>query len=104
MAHFAKLDDNNKVLAVHVVNNNVITVDGNESEEAGIAFLSELHGHSSWKQTSYNGSFRRNFAGIGMNYLPELDAFIDPKCHEEATLDETTCQWNCTNAAHNLEA
>ncbi|CAB4148408.1 hypothetical protein UFOVP534_1, partial [uncultured Caudovirales phage] len=30
------------------------------------------------------------------------DAFIAPKCHEEATLDEATCQWNCTNEAHIL--
>ena len=68
MAHFAKLDDNNVVLAVHVVNNDVITIDGVESEQAGIDFLSNLHGHTKWKQTSYNGSFRKNYAGIGFIY------------------------------------
>ncbi len=46
MAHFAKLDENNKVLAVHVVVNDVIIIDGNESEQAGIDFLSGLHGHN----------------------------------------------------------
>jgi hypothetical protein len=45
MAHFAKLDENNKVLAVHVVVNDVITVDGVESEQVGIDFLTGLHGH-----------------------------------------------------------
>ena len=54
MAHFAKLDENNNVLEVHVVNNDVITIDGNESEQAGIEFLTELYGHTLWKQTSYN--------------------------------------------------
>ena len=39
MAHFAKLDESNSVLAVHVVNNDVITVDGSESEETGINSL-----------------------------------------------------------------
>jgi hypothetical protein len=46
MAHFAKLDKNNNVLAVHVVVNDVITVNGNESEQIGIDFLTGLHGHS----------------------------------------------------------
>jgi hypothetical protein len=102
MAHFAKLDDNNIVLAVHVVNNDVITVNGNESEQAGIEFLSGLHGHSKWKQTSYNGSFRKNYAGINYTYDQSRDAFIPPKCHEEAILNEDTCHWNCANEAHSL--
>jgi hypothetical protein len=93
MAHFAKLDDNNIVLAVHVVNNDVITIDGNESEQAGINFLTELHGHSSWKQTSYSASIRKNFAGIGMSYDASLDAFIPVKSWDSWILDETTCQW-----------
>jgi hypothetical protein len=78
MAHFAKLDDNNIVTDVHVVNNEVITVDGVESEQVGIDFLTQLHGHSNWKQTSYNGSFRGRFAGAGMSYDPVTDEFIVP--------------------------
>lgn len=93
MAHFAKLDDNNVVLAVHVVNNDVITVDGVESEQAGIDFLSDLHGHSSWKQTSYNGTIRKNYAGIGYTYDAGRDAFIAPQPYPSWTLNETTCQW-----------
>ena len=88
MAHFAKLDDNNVVLAVHVVNNDVITVDGAESEQAGINFLSDLHGHVNWKQTSYNGTFRKNYAGIGYTYDASRDAFI-----ASWILNETNCQW-----------
>lgn len=93
MAHFAKLDDNNVVLAVHVVNNDVITVDGAESEQAGIDFLTELHNHSSWKKTSYNGIIRKNYAGIGYTYDVGRDAFIPPKPYASWTLNETTCQW-----------
>lgn len=93
MAHFAKLDDNNVVLAVHVVNNDVITVDGVESEQAGIDFLSDLHGHSSWKQTSYNGTIRKNYAGIGYTYDAGRDAFIPPQPWASWNLNETTCTW-----------
>lgn len=93
MAHFAKLDENNVVLAVHVVNNDVITVDGNESEQAGIDFLTSLHGHTLWKQTSYNGNIRKNYAGIGYTYDAGRDAFIAPQPWASWTLNETTCQW-----------
>ena len=93
MAHFAKLDENNNVLAVHVVNNDVITIDGNESEQAGIDFLTSLHGHTLWKQTSYNGNIRKNYAGVGYTYDAGRDAFIPPMIWASWTLNETTCQW-----------
>jgi hypothetical protein len=93
MAHFAKLNEDNTVVAVHVVNNEVIVVDGVESEQAGIDFLTELHGHTLWKQTSYNGSFRKNYAGVGMKYDQTRDAFISNKPWESWILNETTCQW-----------
>jgi hypothetical protein len=93
MAHFAKLDENKNVLAVHVVVNDVITIDGNESEQAGIDFLTSLHGHTLWKQTSYNGTFRKNYAGIGYTYDYARDAFIPPKPYQSWILNENTCQW-----------
>jgi hypothetical protein len=96
MAHFAKLDENNYVLAVHVVNNEVITIDGVELEQAGVDFLASLHGHTKWKQTSYNGNIRKNYAGIGYTYDPIRDAFIGPKPiveGKEFVLNEDTCQW-----------
>ena len=93
MAHFAKLDGSNTVLAVHVISNDVITINGEESEQAGIDFLTSLHGHTMWKQTSYNGSFRKNYAGVGYTYDSERDAFIAPKPWTSWILNETTCQW-----------
>ena len=92
MAHFAKLDKNNNVLAVHVVVNDVITVNGNESEQIGIDFLTGLHGHSLWKQTSYNATIRKNYAGIGFTYDNIRDAFIPPKPFASWVLNEATCQ------------
>jgi hypothetical protein len=94
MAHFAKLDENNNVLAVHVVNNDVITINGSESEQVGIDFLTGLHGHSLWKQTSYNGTFRKNYAGIGYTYDSSRDAFIPPKPFNSWILNEATCLWD----------
>jgi hypothetical protein len=94
MAHFAKLDNNNTVITVHVVNNDVITIDGVESEQVGIDFLTSLHGHTNWKQTSYNGNIRKNYAGIGFTYDEQRDAFIPPKPEiGEWILDEETCLW-----------
>lgn len=89
MAHFAKLDDNNFVLAVHVVNNDVITIDGAESEQAGIDFLTGLHGHDKWKQTSYNNKIRKQYAGVGFTYNPDADVFIAPQPYPSWSLDQT---------------
>ena len=101
MAHFAKLDENNIVLEVNVVSNDAL--DASNEEASGIAFLTEWSGgYSNWKQTSYNGTFRKNYCGPGFTYDSERDAFIPPKCHDETTLNEDTCTWECTNAAHNL--
>jgi hypothetical protein len=93
MAHFAKLDGNNIVQEVLVVNNDVITVDGNESEQAGINFLSELTGHQNWKQTSYSGSFRKRFAAEGMVYDPTVNAFYDIKSFPSWVWDETELKY-----------
>lgn len=91
MAHFAKLDENNIVLEVNVVNNDVLTED---EEASGIAFLTEWSGgYSNWKQTSYNGNIRKNYAGIGYTYDEERDAFIPPKPEGNWILNEETCQW-----------
>ena len=95
MAHFAKLDENNNVIEVHVVNNNELLDDnGVELEEKGVAFLVNWSGgYLRWKQTSYNANFRKNYAGIGYTFDAARDAFIPPRPSEDATLDESTCQW-----------
>jgi hypothetical protein len=54
------------------------------------------------KRTSYSGSYRKNFAGIGYSYDESRDAFIAPKCHVIAVLDESTCRWTCTDSSHEI--
>ena len=89
MAHFAKLGVGNKVLRVSVVSNDVAV-----SEQAGIDFLNNLYGSRDvWKQTSYNGNIRKNFAGKGYKYDEDRDAFIAPKPFNSWTLNEDTCLW-----------
>lgn len=94
MAHFAKLDENNVVLSVHVVNNSELMVDGEEIEDMGIEFLQSLYGaDTNWKQASYNGSFRKNYAGIGFTYNADIDAFVPPKPFNSWVLNNETAQW-----------
>jgi hypothetical protein len=93
MAHFAKLDENNVVITVVVVNNSELLVDGVEVEAKGVEFLASLFGDSNWKQTSYNATIRKNSAGIGYTYDSNRDAFISPKPGDGYVLDEQTCQW-----------
>lgn len=80
MAHFAKLDENNVVLEVIVLNNAVVeNLPFPQSEPLGVAFLHTLYGDDAvWKQTSYNKNFRGLYAGIGFIYDPINDVFIDP--------------------------
>lgn len=84
MSHFAELDENNIVLRVLVGDNNM-------PNEGYDWFVENLGGR--WVQTSYNGSIRKNFAGIGFEYNEELDAFIPPQPFASWTLNETTCRW-----------
>lgn len=96
MAHYAKVEDGlvTQVIVAH-----------------SKAWCEEALG-GTWVQTSYNTyggqhpegrPLRFNYAGIGYMYNEERDAFIAPKCHDEAILDEATCLWTCTNEAHNLK-
>ena len=95
MAHFAQLDENNIVTQVIVVSNEDIKDSiGNENEEVGIAFCKNLLGRDTiWKQTSYNNSIRKNYAGIGFTYDATRDAFIAPKPFNSWILNETSCIW-----------
>lgn len=90
MAHFAKINGE-LVEQVVVVHNNDAP-----NEAAGIAFLLSLFGSiepAVWRQTSYNGSIRKNFAGVGFTYDAGRDAFIAPKPYPSWILDESTCCW-----------
>jgi hypothetical protein len=86
MAHFAELDENNIVKQVIVVHNNELLVDGVESENKGIAFCQSLFS-GNWKQVSYNGTFRKNYAGIGYTYDVVNDYFYAPQPFPSWTLD-----------------
>ena len=90
MAHFAKLGVGNIVEQVIVVSNDVAI-----TEQAGVYFINKLYNtRDAWKQTSYNGNFRKNFAGIGYFYDEQRDAFISPKPFNSWILNEQTCLWN----------
>ena len=93
MAHAAQIDENNIVTQVLVVP---------DREEGRIQdFLAnDLGLGGTWVQTSYNANIRKNYAGIGFTYDSGRDAFIPPKCHEVATLNEDTCLWDCSDASH----
>lgn len=93
MAHFAELDDNNKVLRVIVVDNkDILDESGNESEEIGKMFCHNLLG-GRWIQTSYNSNFRKRYAGIGDEYRPDFDAFIRPKNYPSWVMDSESLEW-----------
>ena len=94
MAHFAQLIGD-VVAQVIVLNNETIqNLPFPESEPVGAAFCQSLFGATTvWKQTSYNASFRKNFAGVGFTYDPALDAFIPPQPFPSWLLNTTTCQW-----------
>jgi hypothetical protein len=117
MAHFAKLDNNNVVVQVIVVNNDVLIENGIEVEQKGIDFLRQIYNepNSNWKKSSYNTSggqyfttdsqglkilgpdqskaFRKNSASIGATYDANRDAFIPKKPYKAWILNEQTCLW-----------
>lgn len=94
MAHFAEIDENNIVLRVTVINNDDILVNGVENEQKGIDICKTIYPSSNrWVQTSYNKTFRKNFAGIGYTYDEQRDAFIPPKPFASWILNEQKCWW-----------
>ena len=92
MSHWAKVE---KGIVTQVL------VGDNELPDEGQSIVESLGG--TWVKTSYNGTIRKNFAGIGYTYDPVRDAFIPPKanCHPEEIFDEETCRWICSNPEHN---
>jgi hypothetical protein len=104
MASFAKIGLNNKVIEVNSVHNEILKdANGIEQEVNGVDFLTKLTGWAIWKQTSYNTHsgihvnggipFRKNFAGVGMTYDEDRDAFIPKKPYNSWILNEQTCNW-----------
>jgi hypothetical protein len=95
MAHYAKLDENNTVIDVNYIVNAVIDdLPFPESEAPGIEFLQPWTTEgTTWKQTSINHNFRKNYAVIGGIYDPIRDAFIAPQPNDDAFFVESTCRW-----------
>ena len=94
MAHFCKLDENNIVTQVVVVDNkDTADAFGVEKEHIGAAHLEKILG-GTWKQTSYNGNMRKNYAGIGYTYRADIDAFVPPQPFASWVLNESTAQWD----------
>ena len=103
MAHFAQLDSNNVVTQVIVVcNDDTSDSNGTETESIGVAFCQKLLGaDTNWKQTSYNGNLRGNYAGIGYTYMENVatlgvgstDIFISQQPHASWTISTTAAQW-----------
>ena len=103
MAHFAQLDGDNIVTQVIVVSNDDTSDSGGvETESIGVAFCQKLLGASTnWKQTSYNGNMRGNYAGIGYTYMSNVatlgvgstDIFISPQPYASWTISTTAAQW-----------
>ena len=103
MAHFAQLDSNNVVTQVIVVSNDDTSdSNGTETESIGVAFCQKLLGaDTNWKQTSYNGNMRGNYAGIGYTYMENVatlgvgstDIFISQQPYASWTISTTEAQW-----------
>ena len=91
MAHYAKIDKNNIVTRVLVIDEEVIN-------------SGEFGNPLSWIQTSFNTfggkhslggtPLRKNYAGVGMTYDKDRDAFIPSQPYPSWILDENTCQWD----------
>lgn len=88
MAHFARIDASSIVTEVIVISND--NCGGGTfpaSEPIGQAFITSPHPDGLaldgvWRQTSYSGSFRGTFAGLGFSYDPALDIFVPPAVPE----------------------
>ena len=86
MSHWAELDSDNKVIRVLVGDNN------DPAGDEGYQWLIDNLG-GTWVKTSYNGTIRKNYAGVGYSYDEVRDAFIAPEPEGNIGFDEDTCRW-----------
>lgn len=84
MAHWAELDEKNKVIRVLVGDNN----DPNGDE--GYQWLIDNLG-GTWVKTSYNATIGFNYAGVDYSY--DGTGFAAPQPFASWTLDINTYQW-----------
>ena len=89
MAYFARIDDDGTVLQVISVSN----VDAPDpapanSEPLGQAFIADTLGlPGEWRQTSWSGSIRKQYAGPGFRYDANADVFVAPQPFPSWSLD-----------------
>jgi hypothetical protein len=88
MAHYAFLDDNNIVTEVITGVDETELIEGLDTETWYGNFRGQV-----CKRTSYNGNYRKNYAGMGYTYDEKLDAFIPPKPFASWVLNVDTCRW-----------
>jgi hypothetical protein len=98
MAHYAYLDDTNKVVAVIVGKDETELIDGLDTE----TYYAQGTEYTV-KRTSYNSKIRYNYAGVGYTYDPVDDAFIPPMpCEHEELILNSQKLWECSNEAHTV--
>jgi hypothetical protein len=88
IAHYAFLDNDNIVTEVIVGIDETELIEGKHPE----VWYGEFRGQTC-KRTSYNGNYRKNYAGLGYKYDEALDAFVPPKPYESWVLNEDTALW-----------
>ena len=96
MAHYAWIDNTNKVINVTVGVDETITQDGvGGSTEAWETFYTEAINQEGVyvKRTSFNNNIRANFAGIGYKYDSDFDVFIPSQPYPSWKLNYTTYLW-----------
>jgi hypothetical protein len=95
MAHFAELkamtdptgftsDSHQVVQRVVVVGNDCVPSDEHVDGET---WCINFFKGGTWKQTSYNHNFRKQYAGIGMVYDPVKNKFLNKQPHASWSLD-----------------
>lgn len=90
MAHFAQIHNGIVTQVLYLDNSLCAGGEYPDSEPAGQAYLASLGLSGEWKQTSYNRTFRINYAVVGGTYDSQRDAFIMRKPHDSWVLNETT--------------
>jgi len=87
MAHFAKLDENNIVTQVITFSNDEVNANGGDLSIEAENFVAARH-PGTWKQTSYNNNFRKQYCGIGFTYDSVKNKFIASNSYASWSLDE----------------
>lgn len=78
MAHFAKIENGSVTQVIVVGDDDCAGGQYPEADAAGQAFIHSIGLDGEWKQTSYHGSFRSKYSGIG-------DLFVEDPEHPDGS-------------------